>query len=101
MMLLGAIVCGFLLDLVIGDPHGWPHPIILIGKLIARLEKQVRKVSGTVAAGGPFACDRRLFPFFYRSLRYPVCGRSDSSLASFCVGNDYVLPDFLHPLPAG
>lgn len=46
MMLLGAIVCGFLLDLVIGDPHGWPHPIILIGKLIARLEKQVRKVSG-------------------------------------------------------
>ena len=46
MMLLGAIVCGFLLDLVIGDPHGWPHPIILIGKLIARLEKQVRKISG-------------------------------------------------------
>ncbi|MDY6087774.1 MAG: adenosylcobinamide-phosphate synthase CbiB [Succiniclasticum sp.] len=46
MMLLGAIVCGFLLDLVIGDPHGWPHPIILIGKLIARLEKQVRTVSG-------------------------------------------------------
>ena len=34
MMLLGAIVCGFLLDLAIGDPHGWPHPIILIGNLI-------------------------------------------------------------------
>ena len=46
MMLLGAIVCGFLLDLAIGDPHGWPHPIILTGKLIARLETLVRKVSG-------------------------------------------------------
>lgn len=47
MMLLGAVVCGFLLDLLIGDPHGWPHPIILIGKLIARLETCVRKVCGT------------------------------------------------------
>ena len=47
MMLLGAIVCGFLLDLAIGDPHGWPHPIILIGNLISRLEKRVRAVSGT------------------------------------------------------
>ena len=47
MMLLGAIVCGFLLDLAIGDPHGWPHPIILIGNLISWLEKRVRAVSGT------------------------------------------------------
>ena len=47
MMLLGAIVCGFLLDLVIGDPHGWPHPIIAIGNLISKLEKKVRAVSGT------------------------------------------------------
>lgn len=47
MMLLGAIVCGFLLDLAIGDPHGWPHPIILIGKLIGALEKKVRSVCGT------------------------------------------------------
>lgn len=34
MMLLGSIVCGFILDLLIGDPHGWPHPICLIGNLI-------------------------------------------------------------------
>ncbi|MBQ7417824.1 MAG: cobalamin biosynthesis protein CobD [Acidaminococcaceae bacterium] len=47
MMSLGAIVCGFLLDLAIGDPHGWPHPIILIGNLISTLEKKVRAVSGT------------------------------------------------------
>ena len=47
MMLLGAIVCGFLLDLAIGDPHGWPHPIILIGNLISWLEKRVRAVSET------------------------------------------------------
>lgn len=47
MMLLGAIVCGFLLDLALGDPHGWPHPIIVIGKLIGALEKKVRILCGT------------------------------------------------------
>ena len=46
MMLLGSIFCGFLLDLVIGDPHSWPHPICLIGNLIAWLEKRVRAAAG-------------------------------------------------------
>lgn len=38
MMLLGSILGGFVLDLLIGDPHGWPHPVCLIGNLIAWLE---------------------------------------------------------------
>lgn len=34
-----ALLAGFLLDLILGDPEGWPHPVRLIGKLISGLEK--------------------------------------------------------------
>ena len=46
MMLLGSIIGGFILDLLIGDPPGWPHPICLIGNLIGWLEKRVRAAAG-------------------------------------------------------
>ena len=36
-----AFVCGFALDLLLGDPHALPHPIRLIGTLIAGLEKKL------------------------------------------------------------
>ena len=35
----GALLSGFLLDLLVGDPQGWPHIIRAFGALIARLEK--------------------------------------------------------------
>ena len=35
-----AFVVGFILDLIIGDPHNLPHPIRLIGKLIDVLDKK-------------------------------------------------------------
>ena len=38
-----ALVTGYILDLMIGDPHGIPHPVTAIGKLIAHLEKRLRK----------------------------------------------------------
>ena len=41
---LTALVLGFCLDLVVGDPHGIPHPVVLIGKLISAVEKLVRRV---------------------------------------------------------
>ncbi|SKB49465.1 adenosylcobinamide-phosphate synthase [Lachnospiraceae bacterium] len=34
-----ACLTGFIMDLILGDPHGFPHPIIAIGKLISFLEK--------------------------------------------------------------
>ena len=54
--LLLALPIGFLIDLIIGDPHGWPHPVIWIGKLISFLEKCLRKAfpktpTGEKAAG--------------------------------------------------
>ena len=33
---------GFLIDLIVGDPQGFPHPVILIGKLIDFFEEKMR-----------------------------------------------------------
>ena len=51
-----AFLAGFLLDLLIGDPHWLYHPVRLIGNLIAFLEKILRKIfpktdKGELAAG--------------------------------------------------
>lgn len=34
-----AFFAGFAMDLLLGDPQGWPHPVCLIGRLILSLEK--------------------------------------------------------------
>lgn len=38
-----AFFLGFLLDLVLGDPYCFPHPIRLIGRLITGIEKKLHK----------------------------------------------------------
>ena len=40
---LAAMFCGFLIDCVLGDPAGLPHPVVLIGKAISSFEKIYRK----------------------------------------------------------
>ena len=54
---LYALLIGFGMDLILGDPHGFPHPVIAIGKLISGLEKHLRRlfpatVRGENIAGG-------------------------------------------------
>ena len=44
MLTLGALVLGFILDLLIGDPHFLYHPIRLVGNLISVTEKGLRKI---------------------------------------------------------
>lgn len=39
-----AVVLGFLLDLLVGDPHWLYHPIRLVGHLISGLEKLLRRI---------------------------------------------------------
>ena len=46
------LILGFLLDCIIGDPYSMPHPIKLIGRLIAGLEKLVRRRMKNLRAGG-------------------------------------------------
>ena len=38
---VGAMLAGFALDAVLGDPHGWPHPVRLVGKQIEFEEKLI------------------------------------------------------------
>lgn len=56
MLSLWALVLGFLLDLLIGDPHFIYHPVRLVGNLITVTEKGLRRVfpktkGGQTAAG--------------------------------------------------
>ena len=44
MISLLALLAGFLLDLLIGDPHFLYHPVRLVGALISFLEKVIRKI---------------------------------------------------------
>jgi adenosylcobinamide-phosphate synthase len=48
---LFALLIGFGIDLLVGDPHGLPHPVVLIGKLISGLEKLLRRLLPKTAAG--------------------------------------------------
>lgn len=41
-----AFLCGFLLDLILGDPYWLPHPVRLIGKLISELDKRLLTLQG-------------------------------------------------------
>lgn len=43
-----ALLAGYLLDLLIGDPEGWPHPVIWIGKYISWMEKKLRERGGNL-----------------------------------------------------
>ena len=54
---LCALILGFILDLILGDPHSISHPVVWIGKLISALEKLLRRlfpqtVLGENLAGG-------------------------------------------------
>ena len=50
-----AVVLGFGIDLIVGDPHSIPHPVIFIGKLISAMEKLVRKIFPKTKKGENFA----------------------------------------------
>ena len=52
---LYALILGFFLDLIVGDPHWMPHPIVFIGKLIDVTEKAMRKIFPKTVLGENFA----------------------------------------------
>ncbi len=45
------ITAGFVLDIILGDPYGFPHPVKLMGKLILFLEKKLIKMGSQKTAG--------------------------------------------------
>ena len=52
---LYALILGFCLDLIVGDPHWMPHPIVFIGKLIDVTEKGMRRLFPKTVRGENFA----------------------------------------------
>lgn len=85
----GALVMGFVVDLIVGDPHGWPHLICGFGRLIAALEHalypmQNKRFAGTllvmfvllVAFGVPallLLLAWRISPWLYLALETLLC----------------------------
>ena len=45
---IAAMLVGFVLDLIIGDPESWTHPVIWIGKYISFAEKKLRRRGGNL-----------------------------------------------------
>lgn len=37
------VMLGFIIDLILGDPYSWPHPVVLMGKAIEKGETFIRK----------------------------------------------------------
>ena len=52
---LCALAIGFGMDLILGDPQGWPHPVIAIGKLISLLERVLRRLFPATPRGENWA----------------------------------------------
>ena len=50
MMMLGCLITAYVLDLILGDPYSFPHPVRTIGRLIRWCEKQTRRVAKTSKA---------------------------------------------------
>ncbi|MBQ1716195.1 MAG: cobalamin biosynthesis protein, partial [Firmicutes bacterium] len=56
MLIALSTLTAFILDQIFGDPRNFPHPVVIIGKLISAMEKFTRKVfpktnKGELAAG--------------------------------------------------
>ena len=50
-----ALLIGFCIDCLLGDPHSLPHPVVLIGQLISLLEKGFRRIFPKTLWGERFA----------------------------------------------
>ena len=48
---LTALLLGFCIDAVVGDPHGLPHPVVFMGRLISWCEKRLRPAFPQTPAG--------------------------------------------------
>lgn len=49
------LICGFVLDLILGDPYNLPHPVRLMGKCITALEVFFRRIMpNSLRTGGTY-----------------------------------------------
>lgn len=77
---LGALLLGFFLDILLGDPHWAPHPVRAIGALIMGLETVLRKLfpktkGGELMAGGVLVVLTLAVPTALTLLTLWLCGQ--------------------------
>ena len=80
------LLIGFFVDLLLGDPHCLPHPVMLMGKLISVLERIFRKLFPKTVRGEQWAGGVLWFTVVLISTAIPFfillfCRRVSSELA--------------------
>lgn len=79
------LAAGFLLDIILGDPHNFPHPVRWIGSFIEKREKSLRKRypktnKGELAAGVNLAAEVLLATGFAAFAALFLAGRIHQGL---------------------
>lgn len=79
MEILGAALCGFFLDLLLGDPVWMPHPVVFMGWCISALERVLRRIfprtpRGELMAGTVLAAVLPLGTLVLSALALYLCG---------------------------
>lgn len=82
--LLAALIAGYMLDLVLGDPRWLPHPIVGFGRVIAAAEKQLNRGRFRFAKGAAagIILPVTVFALLYGAESY-VCRYSMGGFAVF------------------
>jgi len=65
LLILAPLVFGYILDLIIGDPDNWPHPIRVFGNAIAAGDKLLNKNPSRFLKGMLLAITLCLLTFFF------------------------------------
>ena len=81
MLIFWAVLGGFLLDALFGDPAWLPHPVVLMGRCISALEKHLRTALPKTPRGELAGRGRR-WPRCCRWARWPLPGLPAGAAAS-------------------
>lgn len=65
LLIIAPLVFGYILDLIIGDPDNWPHPVRVFGNAIAAGDKLLNKNSSRFLKGMLLSTSLCLLTFFF------------------------------------